>query len=321
LNFISLFPPFNSGKKIRRFNQAFQPPLFLVSCAGMKPAPPLRTLAVLGRVADWPVAWSNALAGWWLGGGGHPWKLPFLLLGATALYAGGAFLNDAFDAESDRARRPDRPLPAGKVAAQFVWRAGFGLLVAGIFLLLFCSQLSAGAAILLAVCALLYNFSHQFFMAAPWLLGACRFWLYVVAGAAGVWGLNGWPILAGAALAIYTAGLGHLARRKPNQRPLPLWPLAALAAPVALALAMNAGGYRVKAIWFAVIFAVWTFWSARKIFSGGGNSAIIAANLFAGIVLADWLAVGPVMPFWLGAVVFPGLFGLTKGLQKFAPVG
>jgi hypothetical protein len=38
-------------------------------------------------------------------------------------------------------------------------------------------------------------------------------------------------------------------------------------------------------------------------------------------VLADWLAgcSGPVMPVWLGAVIFPGLFGLTKGLENFAP--
>ena len=287
----------------------------------MNSAPRLRTLLVLGRVADLPAVWSNTLAGWLLGGGGHFWKLPFLLLGLTALYTGGAFLNDAFDAESDRQRRPERPIPSGKISEQLVWRAGFGQLVAGIFLLLFCSQLSAGAAILLAVFILLYNFSHKFFNAAPWLLGACRFWIYVIAAAAGAWGLNGWPILAGAALAIYSASLGHLAQRKSGWRPLPLWPLAALAAPVVLALAMNAGGYRVKAVWFALVFTAWVCWSTAKIFSGAGNRALVAANLFAGLVLADWLAAGPAMPFWLGAVVFPGLFGLTKTLQKLAPTG
>lgn len=284
----------------------------------MNSAPRLRTLLVLGRAADWPTVWSNALAGWLLGGGGHCWKLPFLLLGVTALYTGGAFLNDAFDAESDRQRRPERPLPAGKISATFVWRAGFGQLVAGIFLLLFCSQLSAGAAIILALFSLLYNFSHKFFTAAPWLLGACRFWIYIIASAAGAWGLNGWPILAGVALAFYTAGLGYVARRKLNQRPLPLWPLALLAAPVALALAMNAGGYRTRALGVAVLFAAWTIWNLRNIFTG--NVAIIAANLVAGIVLVDWLAVAPQMAFWPGAVVFLALFGLTKWLQKFAPV-
>jgi 4-hydroxybenzoate polyprenyltransferase len=285
----------------------------------MKSAPLLRTLLVLGRVANLPTIWSNGLAGWWLGGGGPRWKLPFLLLGVSALYTGGAFLNDAFDAESDRQRRPERPIPSGKISAQLVWRIGFGQLVAGIFLLLFCSQLSAGAAILLALFILLYNFSHKFFNAAPWLLGACRFWIYIIAGAAGVWGLNGWPILGGVALAFYTAGLGGVARRKLNQRSRPLWPLAWLAAPVGLALAMNAGGFRTRAIGSAIIFAAWTVWSVRKIFPGTGNVALIAANLVAGIVLVDWLAVVPQIDFWPGAAVFLALFGLTKWLQKFAP--
>jgi 4-hydroxybenzoate polyprenyltransferase len=285
----------------------------------MKATPLLRTLLVLGRVADLPTVWSNCLAGWWLGGGGNYWKLPFLLLGVSALYTGGAFLNDAFDADSDRQRRPERPIPAGKISAPLVWQIGFGQLVAGIFLLLFCSQLSAGAAILLALFILLYNFSHKFFTAAPWLLGACRFWIYVIASAAGVWGLNGWPILGGVALAFYTAGLGGVARQKSNQRTVPLRPLLWLAAPILLALAMNTGSFRLRAAWIAFGLVAWTGWCARKIFLGGGNIALIGSNLFAGIVLVDWLAVAPQIPLWPSAPVFLALFGLTKWLQKFAP--
>jgi 4-hydroxybenzoate polyprenyltransferase len=293
---------------------------FLFSSARiMKSAPQLRTLLVLGRVADLPTVWSNCLAGWWLGGGGNYWKLPFLLLGVSALYTGGAFLNDAFDAESDRQRRPERPIPSGKISAQLVWRAGFGQLVAGIFLLLFCSQLSAGAAILLAVFILLYNFSHKFFTAAPWLLGACRFWIYVIAGAAGVWGLNGWPILCGIALAFYVAGLGHVRQRKNNQRTIPFGPLL-LAAPILLALTMNTGSYRLRAIWLATGFLIWTGWCVRRFFLGSaGSVAIIASNLLAGIAFVDWLAIAPQISFWPGAIVFLALFGLTKWLQKFAP--
>ncbi|HEX7569233.1 MAG TPA: UbiA family prenyltransferase, partial [Verrucomicrobiae bacterium] len=263
--------------------------------------------------------WSNCLAGWWLGGGGNYWKLPFLLLGVSALYTGGAFLNDAFDADSDRQRRPERPIPAGKISAPLVWQIGFGQLVAGIFLLLFCSQLSAGAAILLALFILLYNFSHKFFTAAPWLLGACRFWIYIIAGAAGVWGLNGWPILGGVALAFYVAGLGYTGRRESYRRQIPFLPLLLLAAPVLLALAMNTGSFRLRAIWVAIGLVTWTGWCARKIFLGGGNLALIGSNLFAGLVFVDWLAVAPQIPLWPSAPVFLALFGLTKWLQKFAP--
>ena len=94
----------------------------------MNSAPQLRTLLILGRVSNLPTVWSNCLAGWWLGGGGNFWKLPFLLLGISLLYTGGMFLNDAFDEEFDRQRRAERPIPTGKISASLVWRLGFGQL-------------------------------------------------------------------------------------------------------------------------------------------------------------------------------------------------
>ncbi len=55
----------------------------------MNSAPQLRTLLILGRVSNLPTVWSNCLAGWWLGGGGNFWKLPFLFLGVSLLDTGG----------------------------------------------------------------------------------------------------------------------------------------------------------------------------------------------------------------------------------------
>ena len=90
-----------------------------------------RTFLVLGRVADTPTIWSNCLAGWWLGGGG-PWlQLVWLSVCVTLLYVGGAFLNDAFDARSDRQERRLRPIPSGAISEKEVWQWGFGLLAAG----------------------------------------------------------------------------------------------------------------------------------------------------------------------------------------------
>ena len=71
----------------------------------------LRALLVLGRVSNLPTVWSNCLAAWWLAGGGTVERLPFLLLGATLLYTGGMFLNDAFDADFDNQYRKERPIP------------------------------------------------------------------------------------------------------------------------------------------------------------------------------------------------------------------
>ena len=96
----------------------------------------LRTLLVLGRVSNLPTVWSNCLAGWWLGSVryeavahsgydaanlvpdiSHFWKLPLMLLSVSLLYTGGMFLNDAFDEEYDRLRRPERPIPSGKITS------------------------------------------------------------------------------------------------------------------------------------------------------------------------------------------------------------
>lgn len=280
----------------------------------------LRTLLVLGRVSNLPTVWSNCLAGWWLAGGGNYWKLPFLLLGTSVLYTGGMFLNDAFDEEFDRRRRPERPIPSGKISAQLVWKYGFSQLGLGVFLLLFCGPVAALAALFLALFILLYDFTHKFFTASPWLMGACRFWVYVIAGATGAGGLNGWPIACGGALALYIVGLSYVAKRESFHGIVPHWPLIFLAAPVILALLINTNGYWSQAAGFSLIPILWTAWCVKNIFFGGDiNIGWIVTNLLAGIVFVDWLAVAPQISHWAGAVIFLALFGLTKLSQQFVP--
>ena len=286
----------------------------------MNSAPHIRTLLVLGRVSNLPTVWSNCLAGWWLGGGGNYWKLPFLLLGVSLLYTGGMFLNDAFDEEFDRQRRAERPIPTGKISAKLVWRFGFGQLAIGAMLLLLCGKVAAVAAIFLALFIVLYDFTHKFLTASPWLMGACRFWVYIIAGAAGADGLNGFPIFCGAALAFYVVGLSYVARRETSRSPVPFWPVLLLAAPILLALAMNAGEFRQTAIGISIVLALWIIRCLRTIFLGGEiNVSWLVSNLLAGIVFVDWLAVAPVIPHPMSAIVFLALFGLTKWLQKFVP--
>ena len=280
----------------------------------------LRTLLVLGRVSNLPTVWSNCLAGWWLGGGGNYWKLPLLLAGVSLLYTGGMFLNAAFDEHFDRQRRLDRPIPAGKISAAPVWRWGFGQLAAGILLLLFGGKVAAVAAIALALCIVLYDGTHRLFTASPWLMGACRFWVYVIAGATGVDGLNGFVIFGGAALAFYVVGLRHVARRVGVRGPVPRWPVLLLAVPIVLALMQNTGAYRPPAWWISLVLALWIVRCVRTVlFRGETNAGWVVANLLPGIVLVDWLAVAPQLPHLLSAGVFLGLFGLAKWLQKCVP--
>src|ERR1041385_1224412 len=93
------------------------------------------TVLILGRVSNLPTVWSNCLAGWLLGGGGSALRFGLLSLGASFLYIGGMFLNDAFDSEFDSQHRKERPIPSGSITVGKVWGWGLGWLIAGTLLL------------------------------------------------------------------------------------------------------------------------------------------------------------------------------------------
>jgi 4-hydroxybenzoate polyprenyltransferase len=280
----------------------------------------LRTLLVLGRVSNLPTVWSNCLAGWWLGGGGNSGKLPLLLFGVSALFTGGMFLNDAFDAESDRQRRPSRPIPSGAISLAAVWRWSFALIGLGALALAVLGRTTGALTLALLGCIIIYSATHKAITASPWLMGFCRFWVYVIAGSTGVGGVNGGPIWCGVALAVYVAGLSSVARRKSFRGPVPYWPLLLLAAPVLLAMLMNAGDARKDAMLLSLLLVLWVARCARTIFQTGEvNVGRIVSGLLAGIVLVDWLAVAPQIPYRLSFVVFFPLFGATLALQRFAP--
>jgi hypothetical protein len=279
----------------------------------------VRTLLVLGRVSNLPTVWSNCLAGWWLSGGGNYWKLPFLLLGASALYTGGMFLNDAFDVDFDRQRRPTRPIPSGAITEEWAWIYGWILLGLGILLLILCGKMAGALAIVLAICIVIYDAAHKVITASPWLMGLCRFWVYVIAGTTGQYGLSGWSIWGGAALAFYIVGLSYVARRESFRGPIPFWPLLFLAVPVGLAMLMDPGHWRKPAIWMSAVLVVWIIRCVRTVFFGGEIMVVrIVSGLLAGIVLVDWLAVAPQCPIGLN-VVFALLFAATLASQRFVP--
>jgi hypothetical protein len=279
----------------------------------------LRALLVLGRVSNLPTVWSNCLAGWWLAGGGNAWKLPLLFFGVGALYTGGMFLNDAFDVDFDRQRRAERPIPSGLISLDAVWKFGWVWLASGILSLLFFGKITGLLAVVLAACILIYNLTHKFITVSPWLMGLCRFWVYVIAGSAGAADLNGWPIWCGSVLAFYIVGLSYVARRESFSGPIPFWPLWFLATPVMMAMLMNAGANRTPAVWISLVLVLWIAFCTRPIFQPGQvNVGRIVSGLLAGIVFVDWLAVAPQCPPEL-SLVFLALFGTTILLQQFVP--
>src|SRR5690242_13328057 len=172
----------------------------------------LRTLLIVGRVSNLPTLWSNCLAGWWLGGAGNPERLPLLVAGASLLYLGGMFLNDAFDAQYDRQYRPERPIPAGDIGLTMVWRWGLIVLGLGGASLIFLGRVTGALGVVLLLLIVLYNAFHKQIVWAPVLMAACRFLVYVIAASTAANGVTGWSLWDGLALALYIAGLSILAR-------------------------------------------------------------------------------------------------------------
>lgn len=279
----------------------------------------LRVLLFLGRVSNLPTVWSNCLAGWWLGGGENPQKLLWLFPGATLLYLGGMFLNDAFDASFDQQHRRERPIPSGAITRAEVWRMGFLWLALGIGCFLATGWLTTVVGLALACCILIYNALHKLVAFSPVLMGLCRFVLYVLAASTGTQGITGNALWCGLVMGCYVAGLSGLARKESLPGRAPRWPLLPLAAPLVLALLLNAGGYRDSALLLSLVVLFWIVRCLRRAYrTQSTNFSRTVSGLLAGIVLVDWLAVAPELSRTSG-IWFLLLFLGTLLCQRFIP--
>ena len=252
----------------------------------------IHTLLVLGRFANLPTVWSNCLAAWLLCGGG-PWLSFFVVCaGATLLYLGGMFLNDAFDVEFDRLHRPERPIPQGLIQIQTVWRLGFSCLGAGWLMLAFLSPATAALSLSLALAIVLYDAVHKLIRASALVMALCRGLLYLVAASATPAGINGLTVWSGLALAAYVAGVSLLAARETAPGRPALWPGLLMIPPLALAVLINPGHLRWSALVLGLAFSGWTcrnLWLAGLALRNHTGQAV--GGMLAGIVLVDWLAV------------------------------
>ena len=129
------------------------------------------------RLPNLFTAAADPLAGWMVARGSleQPERWLPLVAASVLIYAGGIVLNDVFDVEIDRAERPNRPLPSGRVPYRLA--AGFGglALASGpLVALLSGSSVSALVAGLLALCVLLYDAGMKRTLLGPFFMGACR---------------------------------------------------------------------------------------------------------------------------------------------------
>ncbi len=278
-----------------------------------------RTLLILGRASNLPTVWSNCLAGWLLAGGGNWGRFLQLCLGATFLYLGGMFLNDAFDADFDKEYRRERPIPSGVITLDAVWRWGFILLGAGAVALILLGTTTGVLSVILLACILVYDAAHKLIAFAPVLMACCRFALYLVAASTGANGVSGLALWSGIALAAYIIGLSHLARRESTKGAISCWPCALLAVPILLALVANGRHYERAAILLSIVFGLWTARClSHTLLATAPNPGRTVSGLLAGIVLVDVLAVAGGETLWI-TIAFVLCFAAALLFQRFVP--
>jgi hypothetical protein len=293
---------------------------------------PGRTLLVLARASNLPTIWSNCLAGWALAGGlpltgefrqmiHEPARFLIVCLGASLLYIGGMYLNDAFDVDFDRQHRRERPIPSGAIGTNAVWTLGIVWLVGGLVCMFWLAQTNrttAVLAILLTGTILVYDAIHKAFTLSPVLMGICRLLVVLMAASAGQVGITGLTVWSAVVLAFYIIGLSYIARHESLPGSLRYWPCIFLAMPLVLAAIVNRGEWKAQGWTLSIILVVWslqalrfTYWTREK------NTPRTVTGLLAGIVLVDLLAVGAATPQL--AVLFGALFAITVLFQRFVP--
>jgi hypothetical protein len=280
-------------------------------------APRLGTLLVLGRISNLPTVWSNCLAAWLLNGGGNWGVFILLCAGATLLYVGGMFLNDAFDADFDRQFRSERPIPSGQISERDVWWFGGLLIFLGWLLLFLLGNTVALLALVLVAAIVLYDAVHKHTEVAPLLMALCRFLLYAVAGAATFQNVNQTVLGHGLVLAAYIVGVSMLARNESGAGKVSFAPLLLVLAPLIANVWIEP--HRNALSWLASAgLAGWLTWCVLRIKRDHRpDVGRIVAGLLAGIVLVDCAAV-PMLSFSV-TIVFAGLFLLARVMQRIVP--
>lgn len=241
-----------------------------------------------------------------------------LAIGASALYIGGMYLNDAFDVDFDQQHRPERPIPSGAISRRSVWVGGILWLLLGLALLVPHSGTTALWAFLLVASILLYDAIHKAVAFSPVLMAICRVCLFLVAASFGQLEIGGLAIWSSLVLGGYIVGLSYLARRESSLGVIGFWPLIPILAPLLLAWIVNAGPYRGVSLTLSGLLALWVFKSLMPLWtSSTPNIGQMVSSLLAGICLVDLLAVADV-PRVLG-VLFLSFFGLAILFQRFVP--
>ncbi len=174
----------------------------------------IKSLCQLVRLPNVFTAAADSLAGFVIAGGRFHDSIDWIPLafGSMAIYAAGIALNDRFDVEVDRAERPDRPIPSGRISIQFATRLAiflFGLGFASTFLVGLNTALVA-AGLIIAVIS--YDVGIRKSVFGPELMGLCRGLNLLLGLSAGSTGVDLFGGLIAIGLTIFITGVTWISR-------------------------------------------------------------------------------------------------------------
>lgn len=289
----------------------------------------LRPYITLGRPSNLPTIWTNVLAGTALAAPAEldPTALLLVMLGMSALYTGGMYLNDAFDREIDRVERPERPIPSGQVSYRTVFLLAAVQLVVGAALVLLSVRVRdpelplgpAGWAVgALVATIVLYDAWHQKSPIAPFLMGLCRALVYAGAAAAAT-ATTPEPVVAGAIILLsWIVGLTFVARQENLATFRGVWPVLLLAAPFGRTLAALAqGGVGLAGAVLSLGFAIWALYALSFLWRPGpGSVGRAVVSMIAAISLVDATALALAGHTGLANLSVLGFFA-TLALQRW----
>lgn len=272
-----------------------------------------QTFLKLGRVSNLPTVWTNALAGTVLAG--QPSIMAILIVGIalTLFYTGGMWLNDAFDAAIDSKERKERPIPMGEIGVGTVFAAGYAMLGAGVLLAFTFGAIAGLAGIALAIAVILYDWLHKRTMLSPVIMGATRFFSYILAALA-VAQITGSVILGALGLLAYIVGLTYAAKQEAYDRLDRAWPLAVLSIPLIYALTQAGASMLALLIWAGLLAVVLI--ALRLLFRRNkGDVPRAVVTMIAGISLYDAVLIAGQGQAVLALIAVAG-FALTMMLQR-----
>jgi len=231
----------------------------------------------------------------------------YLVLSSVCLYAGGVVLNDVFDYNLDKIERPERPIPKNLIPLKSAAIFGSALLLIGILLAFFVSNLSGILALALSCAIVVYDaYSKKNDFLGPLNMGLCR-GLNLILGMSIFGALNSWwyaiiPLVYIFAITLISRGEVH-----GNNKNHIIW-AGALYAMVILAvvsIVMTKTDNIFQTVPFLALFAFLVFKpliNAFKLNSPKNIKKAVVSGVLAIIALDACLAVG-FSVWWFGLLI------------------